>query len=214
MATRTIAADGSGDYTTLAAWWDSLPATLTEPEIAEIKGELVTTAVYLPGKTTSAANYIELRAAPGHKHTGTPGTGARIIGNNGTTGAIIDGGCRHYRYIDLELVSNGTNGPILHGSAVTGATLLVSGCIIRAPSMTGTATMCAWGSSTMTATLENSVFISGARCLDSRGVQSTVRLRSRRPHRWTLTGIQDAKLDTRGVDIQAHLAPQGIHLLD
>lgn len=176
MAVRTIAADGSGDYTTLAAWWDSLPATLTEPEIAEIKGELVTTAAYLPGKVTSPTNYIELRAAPGHKHTGAPGTGARIIGNNGTTGAIIDGGCRHYRYVDLELVSNGTTGPILHGSAVTGATLLVSGCIIRAPSMTGTTTMCAWGSATMTAALENSIFVSGARCMDSRSVQSmTVR---------------------------------------
>lgn len=78
MAVRTIAADGSGDFTTLEAWWGSLPGTLTEPEIGEIRGELVMSGSYTPIKITTPTNYIELRAAPGHKHIGKPGTGARI----------------------------------------------------------------------------------------------------------------------------------------
>lgn len=174
MAVRTIAADGSGDFTTLAAWWDSLPATLTEPEIAEIKGELVMATTYLPSKVTSATNYIELRAAPGHKHTGIPGTGARIIGpsSGSTPGRIIEGGCRHYRYINLELVSNHSSEPISHASAVTGATLHIEGCIFRSTAQTGTANLLLLTAATLAATIQNSLFISSARGLDSRGIGS------------------------------------------
>ena len=172
MATKTIAADGSGDFTTLAAWRDSLPETLTEPEICQIKGTITETISF--AKATSAANYVEFRAFPGQEHNGTLGSGARWIG--GGNGRCLESGGRHFRFVNLELVSNGTDAPTAFSGAVSGATLLVSNCIMRAPSMTGTGTMCLWSATTMSVVLENSIFISGARCMDSRNVGSmTVR---------------------------------------
>ena len=70
MATRTVAADGSGDYLTLLDWYLALPSTLTEPEVCQIKGTITESIAF--AKTASAANYVEFRAFPGTKHSGTP----------------------------------------------------------------------------------------------------------------------------------------------
>lgn len=82
MATRTIKASG-GDYSSLSAWHAALPSTLTEPEIAVCDAFEDTTAVTL-SKVTSAANYMEVRAAAGHQHTFTRGTGYRVVTTSGS----------------------------------------------------------------------------------------------------------------------------------
>lgn len=62
---------GTGQtYTTKQAWEDSLPATITEPEIGQGLAEEFTGALNLSGITTSAANYVEWRAKAGARHDG------------------------------------------------------------------------------------------------------------------------------------------------
>jgi len=67
MATRTVKSSG-GDYTSLSAWEAGRQADLTGlgPEIAECSTALAdTTAVVVDGWTTTAADYIEIKAVDG-----------------------------------------------------------------------------------------------------------------------------------------------------
>lgn len=167
MAIKTVAADGSGDFITLAGWYASLPGVLTEPEICQIKGTI--TEMLLFSKTTSAENYVEFRAFPGQKHTGVLGTGARW--SNGGSVRCLDSGARHFRFRDLEIVSTGTGAPMAFDSAVSGANVQFSGCIYSAQALPGTTAALLMSSSlTTSATIENCVFVSSGRCIDTRNV--------------------------------------------
>lgn len=94
MATSTVKSTG-GDYSSLSAWHTALPATLTEAEIAECDAFEDTTAVTL-SKVSSAANYMEARAASGHQHDFTRGTGYRLVVTSGSALAIA------HNYIRLK----------------------------------------------------------------------------------------------------------------
>lgn len=80
MAIRQIRADGTGDFTTIAAWLASLPATLTEDEIAEITGTINATGAATNFQVvTSPTARVIIRAAAGQETTYRSGDGkARI----------------------------------------------------------------------------------------------------------------------------------------
>jgi hypothetical protein len=63
--TETIKSDGSGDYTTMQSWEDAVPATPTGGYIGEMydMGSVYTGTLLIDGHTTSAVNFITLRAA-------------------------------------------------------------------------------------------------------------------------------------------------------
>lgn len=112
MAIKTLKASG-GDYTTIAAWLASLPATLTEPEQLEVYDfdmDIGAASVSI-SKTTSAANYIRIYAAPGQGHDGRPrdvsAKGFRLINN--VAGPTININANHVRLEGFEIYNTSTS---------------------------------------------------------------------------------------------------------
>ncbi|MHB9878296.1 hypothetical protein ACSMXM_01325 [Pacificimonas sp. ICDLI1SI03] len=66
MATSIIKADGTGDFTSLSAWYASLPSVLIEEEVAQISGDLgAQSRLTNMTKTTAADKGLVIEAAPG-----------------------------------------------------------------------------------------------------------------------------------------------------
>jgi len=173
MATKRIAASG-GDYTTLSAWYGSLPATLTEPEIAELESFDLVDSLDMAGKTTSAANYIEIRAAAGHKHNGVFGSGARIrCGSSATISPILCSG-RHVRIKDIEIYmdkSGATFGAMSIAGAVSGSDVRWENLLVRSVA-TGTVYCLAASTANLNITIKNCIVYSPCRSFDVRDAAS------------------------------------------
>lgn len=103
--TKTIGT--GGDYSTITAWWASIPANLVtadEVHIGQLLNQEHTTfPAPFSGKTTDATRYIELTAAPGASWTDLPsspmryGFGARVLGTGDFTAPFRpDGGQNLY----------------------------------------------------------------------------------------------------------------------
>lgn len=171
MAVSVIAADGSGDYTTLELWAaKKLLGTLSEPEIAEIKGTIVANVTVSSSLETTTANYVEIRPFTGQRHTGQLGTGARITNEaSGKTGPVIDFGVRNYRITGLEIVSVTAARPISTSGAVASGHLLIDSCIVSGPGVGSSSSYLLTLSITnLNATLRNSIFIGKGRLADTR----------------------------------------------
>lgn len=131
MSTKTIKASG-GDYTTLTAWFNSLPATLTEPEIAVVDAFDLVDAVYITGKTQSAANYIEIRANPAQRHLGVRGVGARVrCAGSGTAPLRIN--MPYVRVVGFEVFQDGSASQqiVSYASGAAGGDCYLDECLIH-----------------------------------------------------------------------------------
>ncbi|MBI3083596.1 MAG: LamG domain-containing protein [Candidatus Omnitrophica bacterium] len=99
-----------------------------------IKEDLVA-PLTLGAWTTSATNYVEIRAAPSAKHTGVVGAGGVGIAFGGT-GALLSSGVASLRLTNLSLEATASANPLL--SLTTGATeTRISGCLINKTSASG-----------------------------------------------------------------------------
>lgn len=85
--TSNIRTDGGGDYTSIQAWENAQPATITETDIGELTvDEAHDEQVTIDGHTTAADKYLWLRAVDGNEYDHVNKTGARIVDTNtGTT---------------------------------------------------------------------------------------------------------------------------------
>lgn len=140
MATAFLRASGSGGaFTTVNAWRDSLPATLTEDmELVEDEGGQYP-AFNITGKVTSAGARVILRS-----------TGAGRPGASGTTGARIFGsanfGCArfetaHIVFDGFTVRNDASTQPdaVLVGAGVTGTFSVNAIVALRSASGTGAA---------------------------------------------------------------------------
>lgn len=176
MATKTIKASG-GDYTTLTAWLASLPATLTEPEIALVDAfDLVDTV--LISKTTSAANYIEIKADAGLATNGVFGTTkARIRNGSAATTAPVRIGSGHVRIRGLQIqqeraAGTGGLGPIQFTGSVSGSDVQITECLLVDAQSTSTTYSITATSANLNLTLQNVICIGAVRSIDTRGSAS------------------------------------------
>ena len=87
----SIIAAGGGDYTSITAWHADIPATLTQPQTANITGSITeSSGVPFTGFTTTSTNKITIQGAAGARHTGIAGSGARVTGAAGVIRAQVD----------------------------------------------------------------------------------------------------------------------------
>lgn len=97
MATRTIgvgAGIGTPDFSSIAAWWASLPATLTENETAQIRwassaNELVTTDTSVYGGKNFNGFRVTIEPYPGEGFRDNPGRLTNALRYNASNGACI-----------------------------------------------------------------------------------------------------------------------------
>lgn len=172
MATKRIAASG-GDYTTLSAWYASLPGTLTEPEIAELESFDLVEQLTFSSKNTTAANYIEIRAATGHGHNGVVGAGARVRCGSSPTLPTIYMTATHFRFTGIEIVmdkSGGTQEAFVLINASPESDVQVTGCIIR--SVCTDTGVPAVNLGAGVSKFRNNIVISSCRSIDTRAATS------------------------------------------
>lgn len=126
---KTVKSSG-GDYSSLSAWEAGQQKTVAggDREIAECDNFSDTTTVTIDGWTVTGE--IVIKAAVGHKHTGTRGTGYRLV-----TGGAVDSLTVNENNVTLdglELTYTGTTsltGGLKTNTLATG--LLVKDCIIE-----------------------------------------------------------------------------------
>ena len=137
---KTIRASG-GDYTTLSAWEAANQGNLVsadEVRVAECYNDWpsgLNDAVNIDGSTTDATRYMAITVAAGHRHTGKPDTGFRIV-RSAAYGAVIifsDPSCRA-SWLDVR--NTGTEGSAIRQNGSNGSNSRASRCIGRT---TGTA---------------------------------------------------------------------------
>ena len=176
MATKTIKASG-GDYTTLTAWLNSLPATLTEPEIAVVSAFDLVDVVFI-NKTTSAANYVEIKAATGDETTGVYGTTKARL-RNGSTGVnspirIASG---HVRVHGLQIYNENSGlgtGPIAITGSVAGSDVRVYDNLLRDAQTAGSTYSFLATAANLNLLAFNNVIYGACRTMDTRGATSAL----------------------------------------
>lgn len=165
MATRIVAADGSGDFTTLEAWRLSLPAALTEPEIVQIKGVLEAN-ITMP-TTTSPENFIRFESFPGQRGV--------LTNSVAKPGPVLDSGIRNFIFKDLDLVSINSARPYNCGTALANSFLIMEGVRYLAPNWTSTSDGCLLLSlSSANIELRNCIVATGGRPLDVRNAAACI----------------------------------------
>lgn len=87
MATKTIGT--GGDYSTIQAWEDSLAATLTSPEVGQLKNESFSGNATFSGTTTSSSNTITLECVTGASFRDNANAATNALYPNASYGAII-----------------------------------------------------------------------------------------------------------------------------
>lgn len=103
---KTIKSSG-GDYTSLSAWEAARNADLTVSdtiETAECYNFTDTTGVIIQGWTTDPTRYIKIYTPTAERHTGTAGTGYRLIVSGARALQIREG---HVRTEGLEIRASG-----------------------------------------------------------------------------------------------------------
>lgn len=138
---KTIRASG-GDYTTLSAWEAANQGDLVtadEVRVAECYNDWpsgLNDAVNIDGSTTDATRYMAITVAAGHRHTGKPDTGFRIVRSAAYTAVVLfnDPYCRA-SWLDVR--NTGFEGSTaIRQNGSNGSNSRVSRCIGRT---TGTA---------------------------------------------------------------------------
>ena len=137
---KTIRASG-GDYTTLSAWEAANQGDLVaadEVRVAECYNDWpsgLIDAVNIDGSTTDATRYMAITVAAGHRHTGKPDTGFRIVRSSAYSAVIIfgDPSCRA-SWLDVR--NTGAGGTAIRQNGTNGSNSRASRCIART---TGTA---------------------------------------------------------------------------
>ena len=137
---KTIRASG-GDYTTLSAWEAANQGNLVtadEVRVAECYNDWpsgLNDAVNIDGSTTDATRYMAITVAAGHRHTGKPDTGFRIV-RSVAYGAVITFSDPSCRASWLDVRNTGTEGSAIRQNGGDGSNSRASRCIGRT---TGTA---------------------------------------------------------------------------
>lgn len=137
---KTIRASG-GDYTTLSAWEAANQGDLVtadEVRVAECYNDWpsgLNDVVNIDGSTTDATRYMAITVAAGHRHTGKPDTGFRIVRSAAYSAVIIfnDPSCRA-SWLDVR--NTGAEGSAFRQNGTNGSNSRASRCIGRT---TGTA---------------------------------------------------------------------------
>ena len=137
---KTIHASG-GDYTTLSAWEAANQGNLVatdEVRVAECYNDWpggLNDAVNIDGSTTDATRYMAITVAAGHRHTGKPDTGFRIVRSAAYTAVVLfnDPYCRA-SWLDVR--NTGAEGSAIRQNGSNGSNSRASRCIGRS---TGTA---------------------------------------------------------------------------
>lgn len=103
---KTIKPDGTGDFTTLSAWWNYAKVQASADQWAECYsgGNLGTVLLSGMTATPSSTVYPRIYVATGHGHLGTLGTGAFC---NVSTGACIDVRTNYMRVEGLRIQIQG-----------------------------------------------------------------------------------------------------------
>lgn len=138
---KTIRASG-GDYTTLSAWEAANQGDLVtadEVRVAECYNDWpsgLNDAVNIDGSTTDATRYMAITVAAGHRHTGKPDTGFRIVRSAAYTAVVLfnDPYCRA-SWLDVRNTGS-EGGTAIRQNGTNGSNSRVSRCIGRT---TGTA---------------------------------------------------------------------------
>lgn len=175
MAIKTIKASG-GDFATLTAWLNSLPATLTEPEIAELDAFDLVDQILI-NKTTSAANYIEIRPASGLQTTGVFGvTKARIRNGGAGTNAPIRLSSLHVRIHGIQMYQETATvagvGPLVVTASGAGSDVRIYDCLMRDAQSTSTLYSINTAVANLNLTFYNNVVYGAVRSMDARGMAS------------------------------------------
>ena len=137
---KTIRASG-GDYTTLSAWEAANQGglvTADEVRVAECYNDWpsgLNDAVTIDGSTTDATRYMAITVAAGHRHTGKPDTGFRIV-RSAAYGAVVLFNDPYCRASWLDVRNTGTEGSAIRQNGSNGSNSRASRCIGRT---TGTA---------------------------------------------------------------------------
>lgn len=179
MATKTIKASG-GDYTSVTAWLASLPSTLTEAEIALVDAfQINETSGVGVTKVTSVTNYLEIRAASGHEHTGIAGTGP-VINTTGGSGLVISS--NHVRVVGMEVFTTSTTQNTVSIPSTTtysaDSDIRLEKCIIRG-TKTGTTNVTLCTGNGANVTFDNNIIYGSSRLMDARVLNAgTVKLRN------------------------------------
>lgn len=139
MATHTIGT--GGDYSTIQSWIDSLPATLTEPEVGQLLNQTFTisSAITFAGHATDATNTITLTTAAGasFRDNASKATnalrpsasyGAYITGSGAYLTALSIGSTAHVRLRGLQVDLSGAVSQCVYA---TGDDVLIDDCLLR-----------------------------------------------------------------------------------
>lgn len=131
---KTIRASG-GDYTTLSAWEAAQQGDLVtadEIRVAECYNDWpsgLNDSVVIDGWTLDASHYVKITVAPGHRHSGVPGAGFRLVKDLAWNGLIrLAAGYQHVIVEHVESVNPPFNG---FGFEVQKGTFV--NCIARGP---------------------------------------------------------------------------------
>ena len=138
---KTIRASG-GDYTTLSAWEAANQGNLVaadEVRVAECYNDWpggLNDAVNIDGSTTDATRYMAITVAAGHRHTGKPDTGFRIV-RSAAYNAVVLFNDHYCRASWLDVRNTGSEGSTaIRQNGSNGSNSRASRCIGRT---TGTA---------------------------------------------------------------------------
>lgn len=173
MAIKQIAASG-GDYTTVSAWLASLPSTLTGPEIAEVDDFDLVDIIDTFGKTTTAANYLEIRAKSGKEYNIKTGTGARIRNGSGATLPPLTLSGRNVKLTNIGLLDEVglSAGALAFSGWVAGSGVMIDGCFIRTVRNGTDYAISNTSATNANLTIQNTVVVSPCRSIDLRSATS------------------------------------------
>lgn len=140
----TLRPGGSGTnvYSSLSAWRSSLPSNLVTADTVEILeveaqsgGWDIGTGINFSGVTTDATRYIEIRAASGHRHSGTWDTTKALFKGtpNNNSGLISQEATHTLRVLGLQFeVIEGPSGSAgVVGYSSSGGRTVVDGCLFN-----------------------------------------------------------------------------------
>lgn len=175
MATSTIKSSG-GDYTSLSAWEADKQADITGlgPEIAECYDLDDTTDVGISGWTTTATDYIEIKAATAARCDGS--TRAQT-GNTYRLSSAASGVLRidqnHVRVSGIEIKCTGDGIAIQTISSASGSDVRFEDCVISSNGASAsTAYTCLVTTANLNLTLRNCIITGKRRALDCRNSAS------------------------------------------
>ena len=132
--TSIIHAAGGGDYTTLATWeadTDNDLVTATTQEIGYISGTIYEGHVIYKNATVNSDYYRVLAPYPGTKHTGTSGTGSKIVKDTADANTFVIVEENFFSVSGLEVAGSGNNDVFLYGNFAPSSGGNIANCLIH-----------------------------------------------------------------------------------